>query len=261
MKELAYRASEQEVATFTSARADEREVLRRVMELCNAGPAMEIANSLIDRFGSFARVVNTSHQALLRVPGVTAEIVMTLRTVRQATVMSLRTDLADRMIVRSPQQMIEYFRVLIGHSAVEIVMMVYLNRDFYIIGDEVVAIGSDAQVSLSVKDLVRRALERNAHMVVMAHNHPSGNYRPSKEDHTFAAKFQHAAAVIDIHLLDFIIVSSEGGYSRDVSASTGEANLQVGYGCRHWGPFSTTQVEPARPITSRESMRSVYVGQ
>ena len=43
---------------------------------------------------------------------------MALRTVRQATVMSLRTDLADRMIVRSPEQMIEYFRILIGHSPI-----------------------------------------------------------------------------------------------------------------------------------------------
>ena len=63
---------------------------------------------------------------------------------------------------------------------------------------------------LSVKELIRRALERNAQMVILAHNHPSGNYRPSNEDRSFAHSFQQAASVLDIRLLDFIIVSSEG---------------------------------------------------
>jgi DNA repair protein RadC len=46
----------------------------------------------------------------------------------------------------------------------------------------------------------------------MAHNHPSGNLRPSEADVRISNKIKQAAKLINIEVLDSIILSSEGGY-------------------------------------------------
>jgi DNA repair protein RadC len=49
--------------------------------------------------------------------------------------------------------------------------------------------------------------------MVIAHNHPSGNLKPSKIDEALTQKLKNAAALLDVNLLDHLIVSNAGFYS------------------------------------------------
>ncbi|HNK28275.1 MAG TPA: JAB domain-containing protein, partial [Ferruginibacter sp.] len=57
------------------------------------------------------------------------------------------------------------------------------------------------------------ALEEGATSIILCHNHPSGGLRPSLADEELTRKIIHAAAYIDIRVIDHIIVSDEGYYS------------------------------------------------
>lgn len=57
------------------------------------------------------------------------------------------------------------------------------------------------------------ALKCNASYVVIAHNHPSGNAKPSKADEELTLKIKEAGKFLDLHLLDHLIVTTEGYYS------------------------------------------------
>ena len=54
------------------------------------------------------------------------------------------------------------------------------------------------------------ALKRGACSIILSHNHPSGNLKPSKSDEELTAKIKEAGRFLDIKLLDHIILSSEG---------------------------------------------------
>jgi len=61
--------------------------------------------------------------------------------------------------------------------------------------------------------ILRKALEEKAVSLILCHNHPSGNLRPSHADKELTQKIREAARYFDISVLDHIIVSNEGYFS------------------------------------------------
>jgi DNA repair protein RadC len=61
--------------------------------------------------------------------------------------------------------------------------------------------------------ILKKALQQNAVSIIVCHNHPSGNLRPSRADELLTQKLKEAALLLDITMLDHIIVSDQGYYS------------------------------------------------
>jgi DNA repair protein RadC len=61
--------------------------------------------------------------------------------------------------------------------------------------------------------ILRIALEEKAVSIILCHNHPSGNLKPSQPDRELTKKIKEAARLFDINLLDHIIVSQDGYFS------------------------------------------------
>jgi DNA repair protein RadC len=64
-----------------------------------------------------------------------------------------------------------------------------------------------------VRLILKSAVEHLASSIVLAHNHPSGNLQPSKEDINLTQKVKQAAALFDIQVIDHIIVGDANYYS------------------------------------------------
>ena len=63
--------------------------------------------------------------------------------------------------------------------------------------------------------IVQGALLSNATGIILAHNHPSGTLKPSKEDDRLTRRIVEAADIMNIRVNDHIILTSEGFYSYD----------------------------------------------
>mgnify|MGYP001798031585 CR=1 FL=1 len=61
--------------------------------------------------------------------------------------------------------------------------------------------------------ILKKALEQDSTAIVLCHNHPSGNLKPSKADEELTLKIKEAAKYFDIKVMDHIIVSEDGYYS------------------------------------------------
>jgi len=70
--------------------------------------------------------------------------------------------------------------------------------------------GGMTESVVDVRILIKTALDIGATTFLIAHNHPSGDPRPSAEDRALTTKIQQAAKLFDIRLLDHIIVGHEG---------------------------------------------------
>ena len=90
---------------------------------------------------------------------------------------------------------------------------IFLNRANYIIGKEMLSKGGMSATILDVKIIIRKALEKKAHGIILVHNHPSGNPMPGTHDVEQTANLKKAAATFDISLVDHIIIADDKYYS------------------------------------------------
>jgi len=86
----------------------------------------------------------------------------------------------------------------------------YLNSHNRIIRDEVISIGTVNSSIFHPREVFHPAIESNAAAVVLAHNHPSGEMNPSKEDIEITQQIIQAGKILGISVLDHVIITSRG---------------------------------------------------
>jgi DNA repair protein RadC len=91
--------------------------------------------------------------------------------------------------------------------------VVFLNRGNRVTHFEIISEGGLTGTVADPRVILKKALEHEATSLVLCHNHPSGNLRPSKADELLTQKIKQAASFMDILVMDHIIVSNEGYFS------------------------------------------------
>jgi DNA repair protein RadC len=92
----------------------------------------------------------------------------------------------------------------------EHMIMLVLNVSNEVIGFKVIASGTQTSGPADAKIIFRSALMLGATKIVLAHNHPSGNLKPSSADIRFTQKVIEAGRVMDIPLVDHLIMTHKG---------------------------------------------------
>jgi DNA repair protein RadC len=126
---------------------------------------------------------------------------------RQATASLLKTS------IKSSNDIADYLKATLKDYAYEIFAVVYLNRSNKINHFEIISKGGITGTVADPRIILKKALEEDATAIVLCHNHPSGNLKPSKADEDLTQKIKEAAKYFDIKIMDHIIVSEEGYYS------------------------------------------------
>jgi len=85
----------------------------------------------------------------------------------------------------------------------------YLNSHNRILRDEVISIGTVNSNMIHAREVFRPAIECNAAALVLAHNHPSGEVTPSKEDVDITADLVRAGKILGISILDHVIITKD----------------------------------------------------
>jgi DNA repair protein RadC len=111
----------------------------------------------------------------------------------------------DRRLVRNSQEAYTVLRD-IGNKKQEYVVALFLNSRFEVLDRRVICIGSLDGVNVLPRDIIIPALELNASSVVLAHNHPSGDASPSREDVVLTQRIQEALELVGLNLLDHIVI-------------------------------------------------------
>ena len=96
---------------------------------------------------------------------------------------------------------------------IETFKVLYLNQNNHVLGCRTISEGGLTSTQSDVRTILQGALLTNAVAIILAHNHPSGNVKPSTEDINTTAKITKAAKLLDISVLDHIIYTRENCYS------------------------------------------------
>jgi DNA repair protein RadC len=116
-------------------------------------------------------------------------------------------------IVKQSSDVAAFLQAELGHKQLESFVVVYLNRANHIIRQEIISEGGITGTVADPRIILKKALDHHAVSIILCHNHPSGNLKPSKADEQLTTKIKNAAAFLDIQVMDHIIVSEEGYYS------------------------------------------------
>jgi DNA repair protein RadC len=103
-----------------------------------------------------------------------------------------------------------YFKPLLGDSKNESFHVMYLNNASLLLKSTCVSVGGLTNTLADPRVIFREALELGATRIILCHNHPSGNLKPSAADVSITKKLKDAGALLDITVLDHIIVSDSG---------------------------------------------------
>jgi len=97
-------------------------------------------------------------------------------------------------------EFIEQFKVL------------FLNRSNKVLGIFEVSTGGVSGTVADPKVIFAAALKINASNIILCHNHPSGNLKPSQADEALTQKIKEAGKYLDLPVIDHLIITSEDGY-------------------------------------------------
>ena len=95
----------------------------------------------------------------------------------------------------------------------ENLIVFYLDSKNEIIDKEVLFKGGLNSSVICLKTLFRKALKKNSNSIIVAHNHPSNDLKPSEEDILIKNRIQDAGKILNLKLLDFIIFNKKEFYS------------------------------------------------
>ena len=115
--------------------------------------------------------------------------------------------------IRQSRDAYEELRPLLSDLMHEEFWVLYLNNANRVQNSFQLSKGGLTGTLVDVRLILKKALELGAVGLILAHNHPSGNLRPSKADLQITRKTKKAAALMDIRLLDHLIVHGSEYYS------------------------------------------------
>lgn len=96
---------------------------------------------------------------------------------------------------------------------IEETYVLLLNRANKPLGFSKISIGGTTGTVVDVKVVFQTALKANANSIILCHNHPSGNLRPSEADIKITKAIKEAGKLMHIPLADHLIITQEGYYS------------------------------------------------
>ncbi|WP_370896262.1 RadC family protein [Chryseobacterium gossypii] len=176
--------------------------------------AVELARRIL------ASVNNNWHQLSL----LSAKDLMKFKGIGEVKAVSIATaleigrrragqEIPDRAVISNSDDAYNILKNHLSDLRTEEFWAVFLNQSNRVIHISQLTHGGISQSIVDVRILFKTALEHFATGIIIAHNHPSGSLKPSKEDMNITYKIKEAGVFLNIQLLDHLIVTQEAYFS------------------------------------------------
>jgi DNA repair protein RadC len=190
---------------------DDRTLLEFLLTLvANPDEARRLAERLMVTFEGYAEVLAAPIAELTRRAGLTREQAVCIKAVNASAVRLLRTRMQEGLVLQDWDQLSAYVYASLASERVENFRVLYLDNRNRLLADDLQARGTTDFVAVHTRELIKRALELHATKLILVHNHPSGDARPSRQDIALTKEISRACAIVDIEVGDHLIVGRNG---------------------------------------------------
>jgi DNA repair protein RadC len=123
------------------------------------------------------------------------------------------SDPAERTRITTSRHAYDAIQHRLADQAHEEFWILILDRANQVIREEHMSKGGISGTVVDVRLICKSAIENNASGLILAHNHPSGQLKPSEQDRQITKKIKEALSLFDIVLLDHLIIGDQNYFS------------------------------------------------
>ena len=173
----------------------------------------QIAKELITRFKTLNGVLDAESEELGTISGISEHTSLFLRLLKDITILYSKDRLKNRDLLLSTEVVYNYLKTSLKGSADEEFKVLFLNSRNQLLAIETFQTGTVNRSVIYTRKIVERALYHHAVGVIIAHNHPAGTLKSSKNDCIVTKSIKDALETVEINLLDHIIIAGNDYFS------------------------------------------------
>ena len=172
-----------------------------------------LAKSLLTTFGNLKGILDADIMALTAIPGITLHTATLFKLVKGINVLYLKERAKRKTQISCTSELLDYCKTTLGGLKDEHFRVVYLDAQNQLIDMETIQEGIVNQAVVYPRQVLENALRLKASAMILVHNHPSGNIKPSDADIRLTKTIQEAARMLEILVHDHIIIGENCFFS------------------------------------------------
>lgn len=172
-----------------------------------------LAKALLARFGSLNHLIGAPIAEIMQVKGIGESAAIHIKSLHAILLRAGQQELENKPIMNSWSALLSYLKLSLANETREQFRVLFLNNKLKLISDEMMGDGTIDHAPVYPREIARRALELAASSIILVHNHPSGDPKPSGNDISMTRKIIQSLQSIEVEVHDHIIVGSQGTVS------------------------------------------------
>lgn len=173
-----------------------------------------IAKILMDKFKNITNLINADVDQLKGIDGIGDSVVCVLKLFQEVHLRMLKENIEDNDIkLDSIENVVKYCKSKIGHLVHEEVLILFIDNSGNLVYEDVISSGNADEVNVYKNLIITKATQNGACGIIMIHNHPSGNSKPSRADIELTTEMYKLLQQVNMNLVDHVIVSRKDIYS------------------------------------------------
>ncbi len=169
--------------------------------------AISLANDILNsKEGNLLSLTKLKRKDLLKIKGIGKIKTMQLECVVELAARLSQCSFQKNGSITHARDVFELYNQRLRFLEKEHLYSLYLDGKCHVIKEELLSVGTVNASLISSREIFRKALEHNAVFLILIHNHPSGDPKPSKADIEVTKRVDECGKMMEISLLDHIII-------------------------------------------------------
>jgi len=173
----------------------------------------ELADEVINKAMGFKNLLSLSYEELINIKGIKKAKALEILGILEIAKRLSSIEEVHEDSLNKPEKIVDWIRFNIGFKETEEFLVIYINSRGKVIKSEVLFKGSKNASTVGIDEILRKAILLKSSYLVIAHNHPGDDCKPSNADLEVTRKIKQSLSLVDIGLLDHIIISKSSYYS------------------------------------------------
>ncbi len=192
----------------------------------NGISAIDLARKILEKFGTFRNMAHTDSRDWKELKGLGGAKIAHIQAALEIGRRYRHDEVSiEKQKITSAKNVVDIIMPQLRDLKTEVFKVVYLDSSNKIIDITDAACGTVNCAVPIVREIIHAALQKFAASIICAHNHPSGDTKPSKEDRDFTRELCQAGNVMHVKILDHLIIGDNQYYSFADNGEIGDGLL------------------------------------
>lgn len=173
------------------------------------------AKNLIKKFGTIENVLKAKEEELLKIEGIGKSTISFLKLMGELPSVFYKNKIreSENILIKSKDSLIRFLREKIAFEKIEKFFVLYLSSSNELLAYEEKSSGTIDRSSIYPREIYKDVIKYNAKAIIIAHNHPSENLKPSRSDLDITKELAEGLKNFDALLLEHIIITKTSYFS------------------------------------------------